>query len=163
MSQFNIYLKDLPDYLSQWLRHEFWDDDTARVCFPKQSVENLLFERFLRKRPKDAVPECSSAADGLPVKIPTFSGLNPAQFNYFPPAGRRALVGAIRRRFKRMLRAELDGFDPKVVQINDLVEAFAEKHGIEADLKNWEAIRQMYYRMRKDDESKVHSDDDDEC
>ena len=42
MSQFNIYLKDLPDYLSQWLRHEFWDDDTARVCFPKQSVENLL-------------------------------------------------------------------------------------------------------------------------
>ena len=62
-----------------------------------------------------------------------------------------------------MLRAELDGFDPKVVQINDLVEAFAEKHGIEADPKNWEAIRQMYYRMRKDDESKVHSDDDDEC
>lgn len=162
MSQFNIYLK-LPDYLSQWLQNEFWEEESGRVCFPKQSAENLLFERFLRKRPANIPPELSVNGDGLPVKVPTFAGKNPATFNYLPPAGRRVLVGIIRRRFKRILREELDGFNPRHVQITDLIEVFAEKHGIEPDPKNWEAIRQMYYRMRKDDENIVHSSQDDEC
>lgn len=163
MSQYNIYLK-LPDYLAQWLRHEYWDQETGRVCFPKQSVENLLFERFLRKRPSGVVPELPDRMDaGLPVKVPTFSGLNPASFNYMPPAGRSALIGAIRRRFKRLVRDELDGFDPKEVQISDLIEAFADKHGIEREEKNWEAIRQMYYRIRKDDERKVRPNQDNKC
>lgn len=162
MSQFNIYLK-LPDYLDQWLRHEFWNEDEGRVCFPKQSVENLLLDRFLRKRPAGMAPELAGEDGSLPVKVPTFPGRNPASFNYLPPPGRRALAGAIRRRFKLLLRTELDGFDPRLVQITDLIEAFADKHGIERDPRNWESIRQMYYRMRRDEDRSVQSGDDEEC
>lgn len=36
MSQFSLYIK-APEYLDQWLRHEFWDADTNRVIFPRGS------------------------------------------------------------------------------------------------------------------------------
>lgn len=41
---------------------------------------------------------------------------------------------------------ELFGHD---VQITDIIYDFMDRHGIERSERNWEAIRQMYYRLRK--------------
>ena len=148
MSHNNILIT-LPDYLAQWLREEFTEPGTDRVHFPRLSMENLIFERFLKKRPKGYMEK--PVDNGIKIKIPTFQGKNEDSYCYMSPAAERALVGAIKRRFKLLLRTELDGFDPRQVQIFDLIVAFCERHGIEADEKNWETVRQMYYRMRKAD------------
>lgn len=147
MSQFNIYIK-APDYLADWLRSEMWDDQEQRIVFPRNSAEWTLLSLFISKRP-DRSP-VDVAADGLlPVKVPTLPGKNPAVHNYLSDAGKLALVNTIKRRFKKMMWDELHVIKPDEVQITDIVYAFMEKHGISNNEKNWETIRQMYFRMRK--------------
>lgn len=147
MSQFNIYLKT-PDYLSDWLRGEMWNDEEQRIVFPRNSAEWTVLCLFIGKRPDGAPVDLAS--DGLlPVKVPTQPGKNPAVYNYMSEAGKLAIVNTIKRRFKKMMWDELHVIKPDEVQITDIIYAFMEKHGISATEKNWETIRQMYFRMRK--------------
>ena len=147
MSQFNIYLKT-PDYLSDWLRREMWNEDEQRIVFPRNSAEWIVLSLFIGKRP--ATAPIDVAADGLlPVKVPTLPGKNPAVFNYLSDSGKLAIINTIKRRFKKMMWDELHVIKPDEVQITDIIYAFMEKHGIGNNEKNWETIRQMYFRMRK--------------
>ena len=147
MSQFNIYL-NVPDYLKDWLRNEMWDEEEQRIVFPRNSAEWIVLCLFIAKRPAD-VPVDVADDDLLPVKVPTQSGKNPYVYNYMPEYAKKALVNTIKRRFKYMMWEELHVIKPDEVQITDIVYAFMEKHGIADNGKNWETIRQMYFRMRK--------------
>ena len=145
MSKYCIYLK-LPDYLDQWLRHDYWDNVTDRVTFVRGSNTHAILSRFLRKEPVGYV---APTLDGLlPVEVPTFKGMNPDQHNFLTAEGQKALISAIKRNFKALLDKELALFYTQDVVISDIIYAFMAAHGIEPTEKNWETIRQMFKRLR---------------
>lgn len=146
MSQFSVYIQ-APDYLAQWLRHDFWDPETGRVVFPRGSAPRAVLYSLLRKAPRDYRP--GDTAGLLPVEVPTFKGLNPSSFNYLPSSGQAALVSTCKKLFRSTLFEELHGLFGHDVQITDIIYDFMDRHGIERTERNWEAIRQMYARMRK--------------
>lgn len=145
MSQYVIYLS-VPSYLDQWLRHEYWNATTGRVEFERGSNCHAILSQFLKKEP--AGYERGDVKGLLPVEVPTFKGMNPDQHNFLIDAGRKALVSALKRNFKTLLDRELSVFYSEDVNITELIEAFMEKHGIRYDPKDWETIRQMFYRLR---------------
>ncbi|WP_300505288.1 hypothetical protein [uncultured Duncaniella sp.] len=147
MSQYTLYLK-APDYLAQWLRHDFWDSATARVVFPRGSAPRAVLHALLRKPPRnhrDTDPDPAL----LPVGIPTFKGINPATFNWLSDCGRSALLSACKKLFQATLFNELHELFGHDIRITDIIYDFMDRHGIEPTEKNWETIRQMYARMRK--------------
>ena len=74
MSQYIIYIK-VPDYLYQWLRHDFWNPGLGRVEFERGSNCHSILSRFLRRRPADYKEPDPTGL--LPVEVPTFKGMNP--------------------------------------------------------------------------------------
>lgn len=145
MSQYNIYIK-VPEYLDQWLRHDFWNPGLRRVEFERGSNCHSILSRFLRRRPAGwSGPDTEGL---LPVEVPTFKGLNPDQHNFLIPEGEKALVSAIKRNFKTLIDRELACFYIRDVVITDIIYAFMAVHGIEPTEKNWETIRQMFKRLR---------------
>lgn len=145
MSQYCIYLK-LPDYLDQWLRHDYWNPVTGRVEFERGSNTHAILSRFLRRRPADY--EAGDTSELLPIEVPTFKGMNPDQHNYLIKEGQKALASTIRRNFKMLVDKELSVFYSKDVAITDIIYAFMADHGIEPSAQNWESIRQTYKRLR---------------
>lgn len=146
MSQFSVYINP-PEYLGQWLRHDFWDAESGRVVFPRGSAPRAVLNSLLRKAPQGYRPGDSSGL--LPVEVPTFKGLNPATFNYLSPTGQTALVSACKKLFQATLSNELHELFSHDVQITDIIYEFMDRHGIDRTERNWETIRQMYSRMRK--------------
>lgn len=146
MSQFSIYVK-FPDYLSQWLHHEYWDEETKRVEFPRGTAPHAVLKSLLRPLPPTWRQGDTTGL--LRIKVPTFKGINPATFNYLSPKGEAALASACRTLFKAQLFLELSPLFEHDVEISDVIYDFMDRHGIEADPKSWESIRQMYFRMRK--------------
>lgn len=146
MSHHCIYLK-VPDYLSQWLRHDYWNSAAGRVEFERGSNAHCILSRYLTRRPATYIHP-ANAAELLPVEVPTFKGMNPDSHNFLIPEGERALVSALKRNFKAVLDKELAVFFTRDVVITDIIYAFMAMHGIEATERNWETIRQMYKRMR---------------
>lgn len=146
MSKFTINLKG-SDYLTQWLRHEYWNPETARIEFPRGSAPRVVLQTFLRKAPKGYAP--THDPDSLPIEIPTIKGVNPASLNYLPESGRAALMSTCKKLFQNLVWSELHELFTQDVQITDIIYAFMERHGIDNAPRNWEAIRQIYARLRK--------------
>lgn len=146
MSQFSVYVK-APDYLAQWLRHDYWDEESGRVVFPQGSAPRAVLQSLLRRPPRGWTQGDTTGL--LRVEVPSFKGVNPATFNYLSAEGQSALMSACKSLFKSVLFLELSPLFPHDVQITNVVYDFMERHGIERDERNWETIRQMYFRMRK--------------
>ncbi len=145
MSQYCIYI-DVPDYLDQWLRHDYWNPTTQRVEFERGSNIHSILSTFLRKEPRGF--EQGDVSGLLPIEVPTFKGMNPDQHNFLGHAGKKALISAIKRNFKTLIDRELSVFNNQDVTIIDIIYAFMEMHGIDNNAKNHEAIRQMFKRQR---------------
>lgn len=150
MSRFSVFIK-APDYLDQWMRHEYWDEESQRVVFPRCSAPRAVLQSLLRKPPVGFRQGDTSGL--LPVEVPSFKGLNPATFNYLSPSAQSALVSSCKKLFQATLFEELHHLFNHDVQISDIIYAFMERHGIENTERNWETIRQMYSRMRKKNKS----------
>lgn len=147
MSQYSVYIK-VPDYLGQWLRHEFWNPDTGRVEFPRGSAPRAVLQSLLSKCPRTDLSHPDRSGE-IPVEVPTFKGINPHLYNHLADAGKKALVSTVKRMFQNMMWQELYPLFTHNVQITDVIYAFMDRHGIDRTEKNWETIRQMYHRMRK--------------
>ena len=146
MSQFSVYINP-PEYLFQWLKNSYCDEETHRVVFPRGSAPRAVLYASLRANPKNYRQGDTSGL--LPVEVPTFKGLNPATFNYLPPTGKKALISTCKKLFKATMYRELHDLFSHDVQITDIIYDFMDRHNIERSEKNWETIRQMYARMRK--------------
>ena len=146
MSQFVVFLQ-VPPYLDQWCRDEYWNSETGRVEFPRGSAPRAILQTLLTRRPR--VDLFADYTGMLPVEVPTFKGLNPATHNYLPTAGKKALISCLKKFFAAMMWQELHPLLSHDVQITDVIYAFLDRHGIEPTPQNWETVRQMYYRMRK--------------
>lgn len=143
-----IYLQ-LPMYLREWLRHDFWNEEKQCVVFPKGGAEHIALSLSLKKHPGGNLPTYSHDPDALPIEVPCFPGRNAQTYSYLNDVGRNMLVSTIKKRFKFMLWDELHCTANMNIQITDLIYVYMDRHGISFDPKNWETIRQMYSRMRK--------------
>lgn len=145
MPQYLIYL-NLESYLAQWYIHEC--GCTNPVYLVRGSAESDILELFLSKN-SDNITVDTGAESNVSIVIPYFKNKDVRYFNYLPPFGRKALINTIYTRFRVQLWQELHTVDNIGCSITDLVYAWMEKHGIDPNGKNWETIRQMYFRKRK--------------
>lgn len=147
MSQFNVYIT-APEYLRQWLRHEYWNEETRRLEFPRGSAPRAILQTLLRRTPANLMPHLPGKEETA-VEVPTFKGVNPATYCHLPEVGKKALVSCLKKMFQSVMWQELHPLLTLDIQITDVIYAFLDKHGIEPTEQNWETVRQMYYRMRK--------------
>ncbi len=146
MSDYTVKIK-APGYITDWLRHDYWNADRRRVEFPRGSAPRAVLSALLRKTP--AGYREPQGEEWTAVEVPTFRGVNPATYRYLSESGQTALVGACKKLFRAQLWMELSGVMGEDVQITDIIYDFMDRHGIEATETNWETIRQMYMRLRK--------------
>lgn len=146
MSQYSIYIS-APDYLAQWLRHEYWDEAAGRVAFPRGSAPCVVLQSLLRRPPRGWTPAVQPGA--VAVEVPSVKGVSPAALCYLSADGQAALLSVCKKVFRARLFAELSELFDHDVPITDIVYDFMDRHGIERTERNWETIRQMYARMRK--------------
>jgi len=149
-----IYL-ELPEFLSQWLRHELWNPTAQAVEFPRGSAERNVLELYLAKQPPNSVPQLAEPRL-TPVLLPNFVQKDTRTYNYLPPKATELLQKTIYKRFQITIWNEMQQVCPEV-NITNRIYAWMENKGIEVKESNWEAIRQLYYRMRKKYEKKSPS------
>lgn len=135
-----------------WLRERYWNEETGRLEFPRGSAPRAVMQSLLRKVPAGWREEPKEGK--IAVEVPTFKGVNPATYCWLSETGRSVLVGACKKLFRAQLWEELGPLMGHDVCITEVVYEFMDSHGIEPTEKNWEAIRQMYMRMRKKTQGK---------
>lgn len=152
MSKYTIFL-NVPEYLDQWCRSEFWNPIADRVEFPRGSAPRAVMQALLcRPRHTQQTSDNShSTTPGalLPIEVPTFKGINPQSHSHLSEKGKKALVSCLKKYFASVMWQELHPLLSHDIQITEVVYAFLDRHGIEPTPRNWETVRQMYYRMRK--------------
>ena len=135
----------LEPYLAQWLRCRYGG---CPVEFPRNSAENDILEMFLAKPPIFASNN-SPGENRVPILVPWFRNKNVRYNNYLSSASRRALAQCIRSRFVLELWKDLSRFSNIGRQIQDIIWACMETHGIEMTDTNWNTIVKIYMRKRK--------------
>ena len=144
MSQICIYI-ELDNYLAQWFINE--QGGQSPVSLIRGSVESKILEVYLNKQPDDCKPETSSEYT-VGIYIPTFRHRPAEIYNYLPKHAKAALVSSIRNRFDIALWNDLHHFGRIGRRQDELIYAWMEKHGIEINESNWNAIAKRYQRQR---------------
>ena len=145
MSNMVFYIK-LEGYLHQWLTHSLG----SPVVFPKGSNENAVIRRFLAKLPHGKQPDIYQNGFTA-IAIPDSKAKPPRTYNYLGPRAKLAIKQVIEDLFRQNLWHEMSD----VVMSGDLnknIMAWCEMHGIDDDYS--EAVRQKFYRMRQNYNSK---------
>lgn len=163
MNTFLIHLA-LPPYLAQWYAnectrihhrdcascpHEVYRYPTPVVPV-RRSAESDLLEQWLDKQPKDAVPVLAPDDATIAIQIPSFPGMPVEFYNYLPPSAQELLIDTIRNRFQLALFTDIHRARAKnpATRIDLLINAWMEKHCIEYNDTNWNAIAKIYQRKR---------------
>ena len=141
-----IYL-DVEPYIRQWLEHDFLNNEQTAIAFPRGTVERDIIKCFIAERPEDCKPQPPNGR--LAIEIPEDKLRSPERYNYLKPAAVAALKTCIYNRFRMQVWNELHQFKHCDRLITDIIAAWMEKKGIEYTEKNWETIRQMYFRQRQ--------------
>lgn len=142
---FLIYLS-LDAYLAQWFINE--QGGEVPVKLTKGSVESKILEVYLSKTPADVIPETNTEGK-LAIVIPEFRNRPAHTYNYLPKYAVASLINVIRSRFDISLWKDLNEFGNIIKNRQDeLIYAWMEKHGIEINEKNWNAIAKRYQRQR---------------
>ncbi len=140
----------VPEYLADWCRHEWpaqaLKEDKA-VRFPRCSPENELLELYIRRVAKGK--ELPEEEGNLTIEVPYFKNKPPTQWREVNERTRKMLIHALQVRFKVKLWKDLYRIEKLNAPITDVIYEWMEQNGIQEDAKNWETIRQIYYRQRQ--------------
>lgn len=144
MSDYCIYLKAEP-YLAAFLTTAFGDP----VSLEKDSPEARIIREYISKTPGGITPEVETDFN-LAVRIPFFKETDPRVYNYFGKAAKAALLESFDRLVEKCMMREIGSLDNiRRGRISPMIYAWMEKHGIPDDGRNWYALSQKYYRLRK--------------
>lgn len=139
-----IYLP-LEPYVAQWFVHEMGGEP---VRLPRRSAESDIIEYFLSPTPEGELP-AKREAGSIVIEIPSYKHKEAVYFNYLSPKALAALARCITVRFRVQLWQDLHRLHQNPSSLTDLIYAWMEFHGIECTERNWEVIRQFYFRKRK--------------
>lgn len=143
-NRFYIYL-DIDPYLAQWFINEQGGNNPVQL--KRGCMESNILEQFLKKTPKNGLPDLDKEHK-LSIIIPEFRHKPPATYNYLPPKATQMLINCIRNRFDLELWNSLHKFTTLFKRQDELIYAFIEKHNIEINETNWNAIAKRYRRKR---------------
>ena len=143
----NIYLS-LPKYLREWCLHD-WGDADGVVRFPRGGAESDVLEMMLDRLPDKTLPEMQQPGETA-IAVPEFKSKPSPTWCYLTPNAKKVLTHVIMVRFRVQLWHDLYRVEKLSLPITDSIYDWMERHGIEADAKSWEAIRQMFFRQRKE-------------
>lgn len=138
-----IYL-ELEGYLRDWLIHKYGNP----VRFIRNSAENDILETFLATPKPDTLPDLPTP-NKVAIALPSFKYKDTRTYNYLPPKAKDALSHCIKVNFRVKMWKDLHTLANLDGCITDIIYAWMEQNGIELTEKNWETIRQMYFRKRK--------------
>lgn len=163
MNSFLIKLA-LPPYLAQWYANEctrihYRDQSTCpheiyRYPTPvvpvRNSAESDVLETWLDKQPKNAVPTLAPDDATIAIQIPSFPNKPVDYYNYLSDAATKLLIDTIRTRFQLAVFNDIHKARSKnpAARIDLLINAWMEKHCIEYNDTNWNAIAKIYQRKR---------------
>lgn len=151
----------VPEYLADWCRHE-WPSaeplEPGAVRFPRCSPENELLELYIRRVPKDTVlPEENG---NLTIEVPFFKNKQPGQWREVTERTRKMLAHSLQVRFKVKLWKDLYKIERLNAPITDVIYEWMDQNGITENDKNWETIRQIFYRQRNRFSRKTGAEED---
>lgn len=134
---------DLEDYLGEWFIHEMGGEYPVKL--KKGSMEWTMLELYLTTPPEGFFP-----VDGgqLAIQLPNFRSKDTRYNFYLPPRAAEALKALIKGRFDLAMWNHIHKFSALYQRQDNLIYAFMEKHGIECNDKNWNAIAKRYQRKR---------------
>lgn len=141
-----VYIQ-IPAYLRQWVLHDFGDNEGV-VRFPRGSAENDVLEYTITCQPKDEPPQLRQEGD-LAIEVPDFKSKPQPYYCYINPKAKEMLAHIIYVRFRMQLWQDLNSIERLQCPITDMIYEWMERHGIDDDPKNWETIRQIFFRQRK--------------
>ncbi len=136
-----IHLR-LEVYLARWLTATMGDP----VRFPAHSYENAVLSRLLTVRPKNLPPPKPEAGE-VAIVIPDNAARRPEYYNYLGARSQAALRDVIDALFRIHLWSECAPLLSVPGRLNSGLDEWCARHGIPLD--NREAVRQKFYRMRK--------------
>lgn len=144
MSNICVYIH-MDRYLRQWFINERGSDP---VVLQKGSVESSILKLFLRRIHEGETPVVKSP-DTVSVVIPSFKLRDPAIHNYLPPRAERLFCSFVRKRFDMELLQDLIEFPVEGEDLQDLIYAWMESHGMEIDEINFMAVKKRFDRKRQ--------------
>lgn len=153
MNEDNCIYLELPPYLAQWLVHEGGGE--LPVVLPRLSTEHKILEAYLMIRPRN-VAEPVPADGAVPIRIPEFRYKPADKYNYVPVEAMEEMAYCIRNRFIIQLWNDIHRFSRVGNRIDNLITAWMEKHGIEFNDTNWNAIAKIYQRQRDSYRQRKH-------
>lgn len=139
-----LYLKE---YLRQWIVHDYGDEEGI-VRLPNGCAEHDLIELLVQRWPEDE-PHGKVYRWNTEIHIPEIKGRDPEYFCYMTDHAKKMLADVIYVRFRAALWHDIFTIDKLHLSITDGIYDWMERHGIDPNEKNWEALRQMYFRQRK--------------
>lgn len=148
-SEIYIYLT-MERYLVQYVTHHWGDPVRLSVNSP----ESKLVRRFLDRQPNDIEPDLPPDDGTMYVRleIPYSKEKDPRIYNFLHPTSKKLLKDyfeslLVNNMCTELLELSCDPF----INLSDLIFAYCEKHGMPNidDEKNFETIRQKFYRTRK--------------
>lgn len=146
-----IYLK-VERYLAQYLTHHFGDP----IRLIKDSPEVRILKSLLTKRPRWEAEESEefylSEDCYIRLEIPYSKEKDPRVYNYLMDSSKKILIEQFDLIFVNNMWTELLELSMQPnVKLTDIIYAWCENHGINniEDDKNFETIRQKFYRLRK--------------
>lgn len=142
MSKYVIYIS-LPKYLSEWLTHSLGNP----VAFPVGSPQNAVIRTFIKPLPDGETPD-TGGAGMTAICIPDSIAKPADKYNHITKRGKEAVAETVKDLFLRALWTDINPLTEAPVGINKLIAAWCEAHGI--DIDSSEAVRQCFYRIRKE-------------
>ena len=145
MSNICVYLQNIEPYLKQWFINEHGGE--YPVSLVRGSVESNMLMLFLENRKAQGVETINERT--LAIYIPSYKKKDPRNFNFLPEKAKIALHKCIKNRFDVQMWQDLHQFDNLGLQIEEIIYAWMEQHGIEPTEMNWNAIAKRYQRKRR--------------
>ena len=140
-----IYINNVEPYLKQWFVNEHGGEYPVNLV--RGSVESDMLRLFLINKKAESLPVIDEQT--LAINIPSYKKKDPRTYNFLPPMAKVALHKCIKNRFDVQMWQDLHHFSNLGIQIDDLIYAWMENHGIELTETNWNAIAKRYQRKRK--------------
>ena len=145
MKDFCVYITFEP-YIVAWLTATLGNP----VRFPRRSAENALLTRCVSRRPPSAPPEVAPPG-AVAIVLPDNAERRPEFYNYIGKRGRADITAAVDRLFRLHLWSECAHLIAHRGELNRGIDEWCAQYDI--PLAHREAVRQKFYRMRKEYQS----------
>lgn len=136
----------MASYLAQWFVFKYGGEQPVKLR--KGSIEMILIERAMSLPPKDYIPPVHKEGE-VEILLPYSDISDPRTRWYVSDHAKSALVSFIKKDFELDLWEFLHVFGNLMKMQKELIYLYMERRGIKESGTEWEAIKQIYSRLRK--------------